>query len=150
MKKFNFSLQKVLEIKEQVLESLKLELINLNHDYRNTEQKMVDLKARFQSVDRDFVEKSAISVFPAEMVYYKMYMSSILKQIENKKEEKENLLKKIESKRYEIINMNKEISSIEKLKENELEKYKSVFLKSEEIFIDEFVSNKSIRSKYAI
>lgn len=150
MKKFSFSLQKILEIKEQVLENLKLELSNLNNDYKNIEQYIENLKNKFKTVNCEFDEKSAVSISVGEMSYYKIYLSSILKQIDNKEEEKEIILKKIETKRHEIVNMNKEISSLEKLRENELDKYKKALLKSEEIFIDEFVSNKSMTKKYAI
>lgn len=150
MKKFSFSLQKVLEIKEQVLENLKIELSNLNHEYKKIEVNISDLKVTYNSVNKEFTEKSAVSVSVGEMSYYKIYMSSILKQIENKEEEKEVVQKRIEAKRHEIINMNKEISSLDKLREKELEKYKKEFMKSEEIFIEEFVSNTSMTKKYAI
>lgn len=150
MKKFNFSLQKVLEIKEQILENLKIELSNLNHDYKNIEIYINNLNIKLTTVDKEFVEKSSVSISVGEMSYYKIYMSSIIKQIENKEIEKEELLKLIEAKRREIVSMNKEISSLEKLKDKELEKYNSSLLKSEEIFIEEFVSNKSIARSYAI
>lgn len=150
MKKFSFSLQKVLEIKEQVLENLKIELSNLNHDYKIIEQQIKNLKTNYVLVNDEFIEKSAVSISVGEMSYYKMYMGSLLKQIDKKEEEKNIVNKKIEAKRHEIINANMEISSLEKLKENELEKYKKAFMKSEEIFIDEFVSNKNMINKYAI
>jgi len=79
-----------------------------------------------------------------------MLMSGILKQIENKEEARLIVLRKIEAKRQEIISMNMEISSLEKLKEKELEKYNKAFARSEEIFIEEFVSNKSMTKGYAI
>lgn len=150
MKKFSFSLQKVLEIKEQVLENLKVELGNLNHEQKTIEEKIKELQAKYQSVDNEFIKKSSVAISVGEMTYYKMYMGSILKQIEKQEEEKETVLKKIEAKRHEILNMNKEISSLDKLRENELDKYKKLSLKNEELFIDEFVSNKSMTSKYAI
>jgi len=150
MKKFIFSLQKVLEIREQILENSKIELSNLNHDYRNIELGIKNLNDKFSSINNEFLEKSAVAVTVGEMSYYKIYMNSILKQVENKEEEKENLLKKIEAKRQEIVNKKMEISSLEKLRENEYEKYISTMAKSEEIFIEEFVSNKSMTKRYAI
>ena len=84
------------------------------------------------------------------MTYYKLLMESIFKQIEVKEEEKQEIIRKIEAKRQEIVNMNKEISSLEKLKEKELEKHNKAVEKSEEIFIEEFVSNKSMTKKYAV
>ena len=150
MKKFNFSLQKVLEIKEQLLQNLKIELTNLNHECRNLECNIKNIKEKFKNIDQEYVEKTYKSISTGEMLYYKILMGSILKQIEEKEEEREILLKKITVKRQEIISMNIEISSLEKLKEKETGKYYKEFMRKEEIFIDEFVSNKSMTNKYAI
>ncbi|MDF2536351.1 MAG: flagellar biosynthesis chaperone [Bacillales bacterium] len=150
MKKFNFSLQKVLEIKGQILENLKIELSSLHNEIKIIDAAISYLMTQFLDIEKEFLEKSSVSVSVGEMFYKKTLMSSILKQVENKEKEKEIVLSKIEAKRHEIINMNKEISSLEKLRDNELEKYKKASLKSEEIFIEEFVSNKSMTNKYAI
>ena len=150
MKKFSFSLQKILEIKEQVLDNLKIEMGNLNHELNTVEQQIKNLMNEFRQLDNELTEKCAVCVSVGEMSYYKMYMSNILKKVERKEEEKIIILKKIEAKRHEIINANMEISSLEKLKEKELEKYKKEAMKKEEIFIEEFVSNKSILSRYAV
>ncbi|MDF2949716.1 MAG: flagellar biosynthesis chaperone, partial [Sedimentibacter sp.] len=150
LKKFNFSLQKVLEIKGQILENLKIELSSLHNEIKIIDAAISYLMTQFLDIEKEFLEKSSVSVSVGEMFYKKTLMSSILKQVENKEKEKEIVLSKIEAKRHEIINMNKEISSLEKLRDNELEKYKKASLKSEEIFIEEFVSNKSMTNKYAI
>jgi len=150
MKKFSFSLQKVLEIKEQVLENLKVELGNLNHDYKEVENEIVNLKKKYSDINMEFSEKSSVSISVGEMSYYKMLLSSILRKVENKEEEKEKILKKIEDKRHEIVSKNIEISSLEKLREKELEKYNSALAKSEELFIEEFVSNKSMAKGYLV
>ena len=150
MKKFSFSLQKVLEIKEQVLDNLKIEMGNLNRDLDTAEQQIRKLKAEFKQLNEELNGKCAVSVSVGEMTYYKMYMNNVLKQTEKKEEEKNIILKKIEAKRHEIVNANMEISSLEKLKEKELEKYNKEVMKREEIFIEEFVSNKSILNKYAV
>lgn len=150
MKKFSFSLQKILEIKVQTLDNLKIELGSLNKDLINMETAIKKFKKQFADIEREFLEKSSVSISVGEMYYFKMLMSSILKQIELKEEEKQILLKKIDSKRKEIINMNMEISSLEKLKDRELEKYNKEFEKNEELFIEEFVSNKSLTKGYAI
>jgi len=80
MKKFSFSLQKVLEIKEQVLENLKVELGNLNHDYKEVENEIVNLKKKYSDINMEFSEKSSVSISVGEMSYYKMLLSSILKK----------------------------------------------------------------------
>lgn len=150
MKKFNFSLQKVLEIKGQILENLKIELSILYNDLKIIDGAISNLMMQFSDIEKEFLEKSSVSVSVGEMFYKKTLMSSILKQVEYKEREKEIVLSKIEAKRHEIINMNREISSLEKLRDNELEKYKKASLKNEEIFIEEFVSNKNMTNRYAI
>lgn len=150
MKKFSFSLEKVLEIKKQIIENLKAELSSLNSELAATELEIRGLKAKYSEVEIEFNEKSSVVISVGEMSYYKMYMSGILKKIELKEEEKANLVKKIEDKRQEIISKNIEISSFEKLKEKELEKYNSALLKNEELFIEEFVSNKTISAGYYV
>ena len=150
MKKFNFSLQKVLEIKEQLLDNFKIELSGLNNDLKNINDAVENLKRQFRDINQEFVNKSRISISVGEMTYYKLLMESIFKQIEVKEEEKHDIIKKIEAKRQEIVNMNKEITSLEKLKDKELEKHNKEAEKGEEIFIEEFVSNKSMAKNYTI
>ena len=150
MKKFNFSLQKVLEIKEQLLDNFKIELSGLNNDLKNINDAVENLKRQFRDINQEFVNKSRISISVGEMTYYKLLMESIFKQIEVKEEEKYDIIKKIEAKRQEIVNMNKEITSLEKLKDKELEKHNKEAEKGEEIFIEEFVSNKSMAKNYTI
>lgn len=150
MKKFVFSLQKVLELKNQLLENMKIELTNLNRECEKIEIFIKCLKIKFAEIENEYVEKSYKSISAGEMSYYKMLNESILVQIENKEIEKAIVLKKIADKRQEIISMNTEISSLEKLKEKELEKHSKECLKKEELFIEEFVSNKTMTNEYAI
>lgn len=141
MKKFNFSLQKVLEIKEQLLKNLKNELGYLNEQMRNIDIEIKNLTNKYKDTNVELIEKSSTGISAGEISYYKMFMNTILKSIEKKETDKIILNKKIEEKRHEIINMNMEISSLEKLRDKEYEKYNHSLIKSEEIFIDEFVSN---------
>lgn len=141
MKKFNFSLQKVLEIKEQLLKNLKNELSNMNEQMKNIETDIRNLTSKYKNTNVEFIEKSSSGITSGEISYFKMFMNTILKSIEKKEADKLLLNKKIEDKRHEIINMNMEISSLEKLKDKEYEKYNHSLTKSEELFIDEFVSN---------
>lgn len=150
MKKFIFSLQKVLEIKQQFLENLKAELGNLNNELNIREENIKMLKNKFEEANAGLVKKSSASVTAGEMIYYKMYMDCILKQVEKKEEEKAVILRKIDAKRHEIINMNMEISGLEKLRDKEYEEYTKDAMKKEEIFIEEFVSNKKMAEKYAV
>lgn len=150
MKKFRFSLQKILEIKEQILDNFKIELSSLNADLISIELAIKSLYLQYTNSNKEFLEKSSAGISVGEMTYYKILMNGILKQVDKKESEKLIVNKKIELKRQEIVNMNMEISSIEKLKEKELERYNHAVTRNEEIFIEEFVSNKSLVNNYAI
>lgn len=148
MKKFNFSLQKILEIKSQVLDNLKMELNNINQQITAEENEIINLNKKYKEINNKFNTKTSVAMTVGEITYYKIYMVNVLKKIESKKEEVVVLNKKAESKRHEILNMNMEISSLEKLKEKEYEEYKYISMKDEENFINEFVSNKKLVKQY--
>lgn len=148
MKKFNFSLQKVLEIKEQLLENAKIELSNLNGELNKLENLISDLKADYKEFTEEFDRKMVKSVSVPEMAFFKISASGMIRQIENKEKEKNIVLYRIDEKKKEIIEKNTEISGLEKLKEKELDEYNKKAARSEELFIEEFVSNKMVSASY--
>lgn len=144
MKKFKFSLEKVLQLKDQLLRSLKSDLNILNVQLKAKEITIGKLKLDYKKSNDLYNIKSSERIMPYEIKQYKDYMDVILNKIKKEEEEKEIILKKIELKKQEIINMNIEISTIEKLKERKLSEYNYEVQKDEEIFINEFISNVSI------
>ena len=58
MKKFVFSLQKVLELKNQLFENMKIELTNLNRECEKIEIFIKCLKIKFAEIENEYVEKS--------------------------------------------------------------------------------------------
>lgn len=141
MKKFKFSLEKILQLKEQILKNLKNDLSFLQMALKEKEAEIQDLWSKYYKTDNEYKEKSSKSILPYEIAQYKDYMTYILNMIKKKEEEKSVILKKIEAKKQEIINMNIEISTLEKLKDKKLAKYNYKVQKMEEILIEEFVSN---------
>lgn len=141
MKKFKFSLEKILQLKEQILKNLKNDLSFLQLALKEKEAEIQDLWSKYCKTDNEYKDKSSKSIMPYEIAQYKDYMTYILNMIKKKEEEKAIILKKIEAKKQEIINMNIEISTLEKLKDKKLAKYNYKVQKMEEILIEEFVSN---------
>jgi len=150
MKKFNFSLQKVLEIKEQLLENSKIELGNLNNELSKLENLISDIKLDYKEFTEEFDRKIVKSVSVPEMAFFKISSMGMIRQIENKEKERDVILYRIDEKKKEIIEKNTEISGLEKLKEKELTEYNKVIAKREEIFIEEFVSNKRVSASYIL
>ncbi|QSX07199.1 hypothetical protein JYG23_07600 [Sedimentibacter sp. zth1] len=146
MKKFEFSLEKILQFKNQNLKNLKNDLSNLQFLLSKKDEEIENLKIKYIKSDNLYIEKTRTLILSYEIQYYKDYMNSLLNLIKKKSEEKQILLKKIELKKLEIIEMNREISTIDKLKEKKVDEYNKALQKSEEIFIEEFVTASSLMS----
>jgi len=147
MKKFKFSLEKILQLKEQILKSLKNDLGILQMQLNEKEKNILALNIKYKQSDEIYKVKSSNSIMPYEIKHYKDFMNSIIKSIKKEEDEKQLILKKIEAKKQEIINLNIEISSIEKLKEKKLLKYNYDLQKTEEILIEEFVSSTTMNQQ---
>ncbi|WP_277409053.1 flagellar export protein FliJ [Lacrimispora xylanisolvens] len=147
MKKFNFPLNTVLNYKDQVLENLKTEHAQILADIAQQERRIEELMDKSQSAAVRFREDTQCGVTVNIMREYERYITFIQQRIVAEQGVLLKLKKKEEQKRAEVIEAKKEKASIDKLKEKKLDQYNKEVLKSEELFIEEFVSNTmSVRS----
>jgi flagellar FliJ protein len=147
MKKFEFSLSKLQNYKEQVLESEKNSLGYLRKELRELNFqleeliKLIDMK----SDELEFIMLRSIS--PADFAARKRFINvkqqeghELRRMIAFKEQEIENQLQV-------VIEQSKEVNTLDKLEERQYEEYQYVQMKEEEIFIEEFVSNQSSRKR---
>ena len=147
MKKFNFPLNTVLNYKDQVLENLKTEHAQILADIAQQERRIEELMEKSQSAAMRYREDTQCGVTVNIMREYERYITFIQQRIVAEQGVLLKLTKKEEQKRAEVIEAKKEKASIDKLKEKKLDQYNKEVLKSEELFIEEFVSNTmSVRS----
>ncbi|MBE5978951.1 MAG: flagellar export protein FliJ [Paenibacillaceae bacterium] len=147
MKKFNFPLNTVLNYKDQVLENLKTEHAQILVDIAQQERRIEELMEKSQSAAIRYREDTQCGVTVNIMREYERYITFIQQRIVAEQGVLLKLKKKEEQKRAEVIEAKKEKASIDKLKEKKLDQYNKEVLKSEELFIEEFVSNTmSVRS----
>lgn len=144
MKNFKFSLEKILNFKEQVLKSLKNDLSNLMVLLSNKDKEINEIKELYVKIENDYKEKTENVVLSYEIQYYKNYLSTLINKINKCLVDRKVILKKIDSKKNEIVEVNKEISSLDKLKEKKLDEYNKHTQKQEELFIEEFVNTCTI------
>lgn len=144
MKKFQFSLETVLEYKQQVLESLQAEHGEILARIRRQEERIGQLEADYRALSGEFNQRKAEGITVLEAIKYEQYLRSSERQIEEAYEHLRSLQKEEEKKRNEVVEAKKETSTIEKLKEKKLEAYNKAVLKSEEAVIEEFVTTKRI------
>ncbi|MBE5976614.1 MAG: flagellar export protein FliJ [Paenibacillaceae bacterium] len=147
MKKFNFPLNTVLNYKDQVLENLKTEHAQILADIAQQERRIEELMEKSQNAAMRYREDTQCGVTVNIMREYERYITFIQQRIVAEQGVLLKLKKKEEQKRAEVIEAKKEKASIDKLKEKKLDQYNKEVLKSEELFIEEFVSNTmSVRS----
>ena len=144
MKKFRFSLETVLEYKQQVLETLQTEHGAILARVREQEQHIEELEAAYRALSHEFNRRKAEGLTILDAIKYEQYLRSSERQIEEAYEHLRQLQKQAEKKRAEVVEAKKETSSIEKLREKTLEGYNKAIQKSEEALIDEFVTTKRI------
>ncbi len=147
MKKFSFSLETVLNYKEQALGNLKNEHAQCLQKVRKQEQVIEDLRDSSKKTARELRE----STLAGQNINFIRHVGLYLERMEEKiKEESETLLKyrqEESKKRAEMIVAKQEHSSLEKLKEKKLEQYEAQVQKKEEEFIEEFVMNQRLLAR---
>ena len=141
MKKFTFGLDTVLDYKNQVLSSLKLEHGKIIAELNQQEAILEDLKNQYYSYVKDFNEKKVTGMTVIEARAFEMYIKQIDDQIKFQNQKIAQIRKLEEKKRQEVVESRKEAAAIEKLKEKKIEQYNKDVKKKEEQFIEEFVSN---------
>ena len=144
MKKFRFSLETVLEYKQQVLESLQTEHGALLAQVRRQEERIEKLEADYRAMAGEFNQRKAEGISILDAIKYEQYLRAMERQLEEAYQRLEQLRKQAEEKRQEVVEAKKETSSIEKLREKKLDSYNKAVQKSEESMIDELVSTKRV------
>lgn len=143
MKKFVFTLEKVLVFKNQTLEVLKNELSTLQRERQILENKINNLQDVFKNKNGELVSSMQDGVASNEIGIYKIYLSNVNADIKKVTAKKHDIDLAIAKKQTEVISMNIEIASLEKLKEKQYQDYKKAAQDAAEIELNEFINNLS-------
>lgn len=142
MKKFVFNLKKVLEFKNQSLDNKKNEHAIALMLIAKQEEKIALIRNRYNYINSEFNDKKMSGITVLEASEYNSFLYSLEKEIHSEKENLKKLKTDEEKKRKEVIEMKIETSTLEKLKEKKYEQYLREAGKTEELFIEEFISRK--------
>lgn len=143
MKKFSFSLERVLSYKEQTEQ-------NLRNEHGQAVRKVQEKEGEIDALEKTFAEykngreswiKTNISI--SRMKNYEAYLSFLIERIASEKQKLKQLKKEEEKKREDVIEAKKETSSIQMLKDKKRQEYTGLMRKQEEREVEEFVSNRS-------
>ena len=144
MKKFQFSLDHVLDYKQQVLEGVQNEHAILMQQVRSQEELLEGLRQRYQDCNRELREAEAVGITVAEA----MRLESGLRFWEREIVKNEKLLdqyrKEAEEKRRQVVAARQDTASLEKLKDKKHTDYRREVQKGEEQFIEELVAARRV------
>lgn len=149
MKKFRFSLETVLDYKQQVLATLQTEHGAILAQIRAQEQHIEELEAAYRHLNHEFTRRKLAGIAILDAMKYEQYLRSSERQIQEAYQHLDHLHRQEEAKREQVVEAKKETSSIEKLREKKLDAYHKAEAKSEEAFIEEFVSTMRVNAANA-
>jgi flagellar FliJ protein len=142
MKKFTFTLLKLKDYKEQILDIEKNILAQLNHEKNVLIMRREQLDADYYMLCEELKQKSKVGVMAMEVQLYQFRKDMV------KEEQKEIDLKvkildvKIEKQTAVVVAMKQEVEGLCKLEEKQLEEWEAELAKETENIISELISTK--------
>ena len=141
MKKFKFALDTVLSYKQQVLGALQGEHAEAVARVRAQEALLERLWQEYRDCDGEYHQRAAEGLAITDALMYQSALRAAELEIQRETRHLEELEAEAEKRREAMVEAKKETSSIEKLKEKKLDAYHKAEAKSEELFIEEFISS---------
>ena len=141
MKKFRFSLETVLDYKNQALDALRAEHGAILAQVRAQEEVVEGLEREHRNVDEEFTQRKLEGLNVLDALNYEQYLRSLEREIQEEQRKLAKLRRQEEQKRTQVVEARKETATIEKLKEHKLEDYRKAEQKDQEQQIEEFVSS---------
>ena len=145
MKKFQFTLQKLMDFRQQeldrqknILSALQADLQRIYEEKDELIRKVVELSTELEVVCRAGAQAFEISV-------RKRYIVTLQQEIHAREVSAAQKQEEINKQLGVVVEATKDVRTLEKLEEKQLEEYKAAAVKENEQFIEEFVSGQSIR-----
>lgn len=140
MKKFVFSLEKVLRFHEQELDVKKQELAAIKVSLHELDLQIQQKKLELVQLNQEMSRAITVGLNARDLAVYKMYFRTAEHQIRQFEEQRVDLQIKVDEKQESVVQTNQEISGLEKLRDKQLEQYNARTRKQQELEIEEFIS----------
>lgn len=149
MKKFEFTLSKMLDYKVQVLDKEKNNLMQINIQLEKFISKIERMEEEFTLLSSKLKEETQQGITVLDMQCYDFQLKCIRRQLEQMSKERAALETQAEKQLQVVIKASQEVSGLDKLQEKQLDKYNYEVKIAEELFIAEMIASKLIRQKHA-
>jgi flagellar FliJ protein len=137
MKKFQFSLQKVMEVKQTEEKVLQRDLSLAEHNLLEAEKILLHKQQNLKLELNKFAELNSGKYCSADYLLHNQYVESLEEQIKVQTNQVAQLGNEVKKCRKKLIEKARERKTIEKLRDNKLEEYKKQVKKEEQMFLDE-------------
>lgn len=141
MKKFRYSLESVLDYKQQVLNAVQVEHGAILAQVRKQEEVLAAAQARYSATNEEFCSKKASGLTIADAMGYELGLRVLEQEIFREASKLDELRALETAKKEELIASKIDTTSLEKLREKKFDVYSKALQKSEEQFIDELISS---------
>jgi flagellar FliJ protein len=148
LKKFQFRLQVVLDIKEKLLEEKLLELSKIQRGLQDAIHKQKTLENYQLEINEAIMRvfQSGNDLDLVEVQRYKDFINKLIVDISNQKVVIQNITRVLDMKRKEVNDILKEKKVLEKLKENQQKKYYREFEQHDRRELDDIAASRYMRA----
>lgn len=146
MKKFQFSLQKLMDFREQELDRQKNTLSMLQADLRRIQEAREVLLDKVEEQSEQLDRVCRMGAVASEIAMRKRYIVTLQQEIHLKEQQAVLKQQEIEKQLGVVVEATKDVKTLEKLEEKQLEEYNHQAGKENEQFIEEFVSGQTVRA----
>lgn len=148
MKQFQYRLETVLDYKTQVLDNLKSEHAVIIQSVNRKQEEIQGLHQELNGIESEFDRTKEAGATIQNYRLFDMCIGRMEEIIDEEKERLKVLRKKEEEKKQEVITAKVDTSKFERLKDKKYKEYQKEVAKADETFIEEFVSNTSLRIRH--
>lgn len=146
MKKFQFSLQKLMDFREQELDRQKNALALLRADLRHIQEARELLLDKVGEQSEQLERVCRLGSSASDIAMRKRYIVTLQQEIHLKEHQALMKQREIEVQLGVVVEATKDVRTLEKLEEKQFEEYNHLAGKENEQFIEEFVSGQTIRA----
>ena len=147
MRKFEFSLGRIRDYKNSILDKEKSVLASLRMEQASIEKRIAELDNYEAEINEEMRNKIREGLSVGEIKMYEFRKNNIRDEKIALNHRLEFLAASIELQQKRIEKLKQETSSYDKLEEKQREEYNAEILKEQEQVISEFISQKLIREK---
>lgn len=140
MKKFEFSLQKVLEYNTHLQKKEKDILARMHLEYKELEAQLYALMQKYEQNKINYLESCEMGTSIINASVLLRYLGELEEQIKLMRRKLKEAQEQINRQTEKLVEVTKDKTKVEKLRESKYSKYQFAVQKSDEQFIEEFVS----------